>query len=181
MRKDPLLKSLHFDRRWRAFLKYILKGKTKPLGKLNDSFARIEHRNGGSPHLHIFLWIEDARPQQYTKVLFVTWLLMTVLKIWLTFGGHGREKFIKAWIIQNDTQSNVFLGNFAHTFWLWHLKASVMSIFLANFSIFAILWPNLAKNPCFGVTYFLTMQFGVWKNSSYVANFSYILTSNVNT
>ena len=60
MRKDPLLTSLHFERRWRAFLKYILKGKTKPLGKLNDYFARIEHRNGGSSHLHIFLWIEDA-------------------------------------------------------------------------------------------------------------------------
>ena len=44
-----------------AFLKYILKGKTKPFGKLNgDYFARIEHRNGGSSHLHIFLWIEDA-------------------------------------------------------------------------------------------------------------------------
>ena len=60
MRNDPLLTSLHFERRWRAFPKYILKGKTKPLGKLNDYFARIEHPNGGSPHLHIFLWIEDA-------------------------------------------------------------------------------------------------------------------------
>ena len=58
---------------------------------------------------------------------------MTVLKIWLTFGGHGREKIIKAWIIQNDTQSNVLFGNFAYTLWFWHLKASVMSIFFFFF------------------------------------------------
>ena len=86
-------------------------------------------------------------PQQYTKVLFVTWLLMTVLKIWLMFGGHGREKFIKVWIIQNDTQSNVFLGNFAHTFWFWHLKASVMSIFFFFFFRFLRfydqIWPKI--------------------------------------
>ena len=130
--KIPLLTSLHFERRWRAFLKYILKGKTKPLGKLNDYFAKIEHRNGGSPHLHIFLWIEDA-PAVHQSSFRNLITYMTVLKIWLTFGRHGREKFIKAWIIQNDTQSNVFLGNFAHTFWFWPLKASVMSFFFFFF------------------------------------------------
>ena len=40
MRKDPLLTSLHFERRWRAFLKYILK--TKVNLKVNDFFARTE-------------------------------------------------------------------------------------------------------------------------------------------
>jgi len=55
MRKDPLLSSLHFERRWKAFLKYVLLGKGKPLGVIADYFARIEYQNRGSPHLHIFL------------------------------------------------------------------------------------------------------------------------------
>ena len=33
MRKDPLLTSLHFERRWRAFLKYILMAKINLLVK----------------------------------------------------------------------------------------------------------------------------------------------------
>ena len=52
-------------------------------------------------------------------------------------------------IIQNDTQSNVFLGNFAHTFWFWHLKASVMCIFLdfcnfmAKFGQKSLFWSDI--------------------------------------
>ena len=178
MRKDPLLTSLHFERRWRAFLKYILKGKTKPLGKLNDYFAKIEHRNGGSPHLHIFLWIEDAPAVHQSSIRnLITY--MTVLKIWLTFGRHGREKFIKAWIIQNDTQSNVFLGNFAHTFWFWPLKASVMSFFFYRFlRFYDQIWPKI---PVLEWHIFWQCNLGYEKNSSYVANYWYILTLNVNT
>lgn len=40
-RKDPLFSSLHFERRWKAFFKYILMGKEKPLGHIEDYFARI--------------------------------------------------------------------------------------------------------------------------------------------
>ena len=52
-------------------------------------------------------------------------------------------------IIQNDTQSNVFLGNFAHTFWFWHLKASVMCIFkdfcdfMAKFGQKSLFWSDI--------------------------------------
>ena len=143
MRKDPLLTSLHFERRWRAFLKYILKGKTKPLGKLNDYFARIEHRNGGSPHLHIFLWIEDAPAVHQSSIRnLITY--DSVEDLTLTFGGHGREKFIKAWIIQNDTQSNVFLGNFAHTFWFWHMSIFLdLSDFMTKFGQKSLFWGDI--------------------------------------
>ena len=53
MRKDPLLTSLHFERRWRAFLKYILKGKNKPLGKVNDYLLQLTIRTVGHPFTYI--------------------------------------------------------------------------------------------------------------------------------
>lgn len=34
--------------------------KERPLGNIEDYFARIEYQNRGSPHLHIFLWITHA-------------------------------------------------------------------------------------------------------------------------
>lgn len=34
VQNDPLLTAIHFDRRWRALFKYVLKGKTQPLGKV---------------------------------------------------------------------------------------------------------------------------------------------------
>ena len=60
MRKDPLFSSLHFERRWKAFFKYVLMGKEKPLRVIVDYFARIEYQNRGSPHLHIFLLVDNA-------------------------------------------------------------------------------------------------------------------------
>ena len=94
MRKDPLLTSLHFERRWHAFLKYILKGKTKPLGKVNDFFARIEHRNGGSPHLHIFLWIEDAPAVHQSSIhnLITCDSVEDLTYVWRTFRHENNPK-----------------------------------------------------------------------------------------
>ena len=60
LRKDPLLASLFFERRWKALLKYILKGQENILGHIEDYFVRLEYQNRGSPHLHIFLWITGA-------------------------------------------------------------------------------------------------------------------------
>ena len=59
MRKDPLFSSLHFERRWKAFFKYILMGKEKPLGNIEDYFARIEYQNRRGPHLHILCTKSD--------------------------------------------------------------------------------------------------------------------------
>lgn len=63
---DPLLTAIHFDRR---FFKYVLKGKTQPLGKVNDYFIRVEFQCRGSPHLHLFLWIDDAPSLTSAKIL----------------------------------------------------------------------------------------------------------------
>ena len=60
VRKDPLLASIHFERRWKNFFKHILKGKDNPLGLIIDWFARVEYQARGSPHMHIFLWIQGA-------------------------------------------------------------------------------------------------------------------------
>ena len=66
--------------------------------------------------------------------------------VWWT---RAWKNYLGMKIIQNDTQSNVFLGNFAHTFWVWHLKASVMRIFLdfcdfmAKFGQKSLFWSDI--------------------------------------
>lgn len=37
----------------------MLKG-IQPLGKITDYFARVEFQNCGSPHIHMFFWIENV-------------------------------------------------------------------------------------------------------------------------
>jgi hypothetical protein len=61
MRKEPILASIHFKRRWKAFLKYILKDENPPIGIISDFFARVEYQNRGSPHLHIFCRLKMHR------------------------------------------------------------------------------------------------------------------------
>ena len=97
------------------------------------------------------IWEKKCNGKKESFVCFHSlFLLMTVLKIWLTFGGHGCEKnYLGMKIIQNDIQSNVFLGNFAYTFWFWHLKASVMCIFwdfcnfMAKFGQKSLFWSDI--------------------------------------
>ena len=60
LKQDPLLASIHFERRWNALFKHVLNGNDKPLGNIVDYFGRVEYQNRGSPHLHLFLWIENA-------------------------------------------------------------------------------------------------------------------------
>lgn len=66
MRENPNLVAKHFNRRKNAFLKQILKGKSKPLGEVTDYFMRIEFQMRGSPHIHMFLWVLNA-PDLDTK------------------------------------------------------------------------------------------------------------------
>ena len=63
---NPLFAALHFERRWRALLNNVLKGKDAPLGKIQDYFARVEFQSRGSPHMHMFIWVENA-PSLYTS------------------------------------------------------------------------------------------------------------------
>lgn len=51
--------ALHFQRRFKALLKHVINGKLLPSGKVVDYFVRVEFQNCGSPHLHIFFWIEN--------------------------------------------------------------------------------------------------------------------------
>ena len=53
---DPLLTALHFERRFKALLQFVLNGNSQPLGTIKDYFARVEFQNRGSPHM--FFWIE---------------------------------------------------------------------------------------------------------------------------
>ena len=60
VKRNPLMTALHFERRWRALFKHVINGPSKPLGVVKDYFARVEFQSRGSPHLHIFFWIENA-------------------------------------------------------------------------------------------------------------------------
>ena len=60
MGEDPLMVSIHFERRFRALLKHVINGSDKPLGEVLDYFVRVEFQNRGSPHYHIFFWIKDV-------------------------------------------------------------------------------------------------------------------------
>lgn len=60
VKQDPLMTAIHFDRKWRAPFKYVLKGSSKPLGEITDHFIRVDFQARGSPHLHLFLLIKDA-------------------------------------------------------------------------------------------------------------------------
>ena len=59
MRADPLLTAIHFERRFKALMKFVILGDKKPLGNVIDYFARVEFQNRGSPHIHMFLWVSD--------------------------------------------------------------------------------------------------------------------------
>ena len=50
MRENPIPVANQFNRRKQAFLKYILKGKYKPLGEIENCFLRIEFQMRGSPN-----------------------------------------------------------------------------------------------------------------------------------
>ncbi len=56
--EDPVLAAVHFHRRYKALFKHVIE-KHQPLGgKVLDSFIRVEFQNRGSPHYHIFYWID---------------------------------------------------------------------------------------------------------------------------
>lgn len=52
--------AIHFERRFDALMKHVLLKGIQPLGKITDYFARVEFQNRGSPHIHMFFWIENV-------------------------------------------------------------------------------------------------------------------------
>lgn len=59
VKNDPVLTALHFQRRFRILLKDVILRPLMSLGKVVDYFVRVEFQNRGSPHFHIFFWIEN--------------------------------------------------------------------------------------------------------------------------
>ena len=60
VQKDPVTCSRYFDHRVQEFLNTVLKSSCEPIGKLLDYFYRVEFQQRGSPHIHMFVWIENA-------------------------------------------------------------------------------------------------------------------------
>ena len=59
VKRDPLMTAVHFERRFDALMRHIVLNGIQPLGKVRDYFARVEFQNRGSPHIHMFFWIEN--------------------------------------------------------------------------------------------------------------------------
>ena len=75
--------AIHFDRRFTALMKYVIHGPVKPLGIVKDFFARVEFRNRGSPHYHIFFWVGNV-PNDINEIqakLFCNTLLIPFIHI----------------------------------------------------------------------------------------------------
>ncbi|KAJ8049970.1 hypothetical protein HOLleu_02958 [Holothuria leucospilota] len=60
VRSDPVTCVRFFDHRLQVFINDVLKSELHPIGKIIDSFVRIEFQHRGSPHAHILFWIENA-------------------------------------------------------------------------------------------------------------------------
>jgi len=60
LRQNPVTAARQFNYRLDKFFSLFLKSSSHPLGKVTESFIRIEFQARGSPHAHLLLWIEDA-------------------------------------------------------------------------------------------------------------------------
>ncbi|KAJ8049125.1 hypothetical protein HOLleu_01729 [Holothuria leucospilota] len=57
---DPITCVRFFDNRLQHFMHDVLKSDLHPIGKIQDSFVRIEFQQRGSPHAHIMFWIQEC-------------------------------------------------------------------------------------------------------------------------
>ena len=60
LRRNPVTAARMFDFRWHCFLREVLMSPSQPIGKIVDSFYRVEFQQRGSPHVHCLFWIENA-------------------------------------------------------------------------------------------------------------------------
>ena len=62
MCEDPLMAAIHFERRFDAFMKYVINSQEHPIGKVKDFFYRVESKIRGSCHYLVttyYFWIEN--------------------------------------------------------------------------------------------------------------------------
>ena len=62
----PVVAARHFNKRFKALMKYLMKDDEILGGKLVDYWYRVEFQKRGSPHVHMLIWIKDA-PQFNTE------------------------------------------------------------------------------------------------------------------
>ncbi len=79
VREDPFMSALHFERRFEALMKYIIKGKDAPLGKIRDHFARVEFQMRGSPHVHMFFWTDMPKVDDEEILSYIDKVICTEL------------------------------------------------------------------------------------------------------
>jgi hypothetical protein len=60
LREFPVAAARHFDRRFKAFLRYIYANNRVLGGKVVDHWYRVEFQARGSPHIHMLVWVENA-------------------------------------------------------------------------------------------------------------------------
>ncbi len=69
---DPVLSATHFYRRYKALYKHVINGPQKPLGgPISDFFIHVEFQNRGSPHFHIFYWVDRKLDTQQEILLYI--------------------------------------------------------------------------------------------------------------
>ena len=56
---NPVLAIRHFMDRFRLYLKHVVYGRTRPMGRVLDHWFRFEFQARGSIHAHGFLWVDE--------------------------------------------------------------------------------------------------------------------------
>ncbi|XP_030832522.1 uncharacterized protein LOC115920595 [Strongylocentrotus purpuratus] len=60
LRSNPVTVARMFDKRFHTFMKRVILSPAAPIGKVVDSFWRVEYQARGSPHIHALFWVENA-------------------------------------------------------------------------------------------------------------------------
>ena len=60
LRSNPVTAVRMFYHRVNALMKDLIKSPAEPIGKVTDSFYRVEFQQRGAPHIHCLFWVENA-------------------------------------------------------------------------------------------------------------------------
>ncbi len=60
IQNDPVTCARYFQHRFNLLLNSVILSEFKPLGKVIDYYYRVEFQHRGSPHVHMFLWVENS-------------------------------------------------------------------------------------------------------------------------
>uniref|UniRef100_A0A8C4ZZC5 ATP-dependent DNA helicase n=1 Tax=Gadus morhua TaxID=8049 RepID=A0A8C4ZZC5_GADMO len=60
LKTNPVTAARMFQHRFQTFLNDVIKSPANPIGKVIDTFFRVEFQQRGSPHTHCLFWVENA-------------------------------------------------------------------------------------------------------------------------